>query len=403
MATNLRIRFAGRKEQIGRFWAPVIFQLRLRGSKKTSQYAVKDFESDIKDDPAQEDSYFEIRNLKKGTYEFKVLALQAAHPVLRKASLSLNDKEKDYRFGALPVGRTREINVLGMDVVADAPYRLERSYPYLPLIVFMKDIAPGTVQIKSIPISMYSKSAGNGYAPIMASDVYEVIDRDGTRVVKSGNPALLRFDEGKDYETVMTDPWYRMIFLHKDQLEVTTGKHLIYRNARYLQYRAEVNYQVQDMSPQSRQFTFRTLLPESDLPRVDDWYYGDNHYHSEFTDNPVEYGGPLSMTAKVAKAVGFSWVTVTDHSYCLSHPKTPEEENQGNRWLSYQKAVQETNEAQREVLLVGAEEITFSRPIIGLHLLSFGNPFVEDTSLAGFGSLTIEEVLQKVTENGTQS
>ena len=105
------------------------------------------------------------------------------------------------------------------------------------------------------------------------------------------------------------------------------------------------------------------------------------------------------MTATVAKAMGFSWVTVTDHSYCLSHP--PEGEKPEDRWLSYKKAVQKTNETQKDVLLCAAEEITFSRPIIGLHLLSFGNPFVEDTSLAGFGSLSLEEVLRKVTANGT--
>jgi hypothetical protein len=401
MATNLRIRFARLKKEIKSSWCPVIFQLRLRGSKKTSQYAVEDFERDIKDDPAQGNSYFEIRNLKKGTYEFKVMALQTGQPVIHKASLSLKDKGKDYFFGA-PVAGRKEVNVSGKDVVADAPYRLQKSYPYLPLIVFMKDITPGRIHIKSIQISIFSQSAGSKYAAVIPGNFYEVIDSDGTRVEKNGRPVLLRFDEGEAYETVITDPWYRMIFLHKDQLEVTTGKHLIYRNARYLQYRVEVNYQHQALSPKSLQFTFRTLLSESDLPRVDDWYYGDNHYHSEFTDNPAEYGGPLPMTAKVAKAMGFSWVTVTDHSYCLSYPKTREEKDQGNRWLSYKKAVQKANETQKDVLLVGAEEITFSRPIIGLHLLSFGNPFVEDTSLAGFGSLTIEEVLQKITGNGTQ-
>jgi len=400
MATDLRIRFAGRKEKIRRFGVPVIFQLRLRGSKKTSQYIVGDFEKDVQDDPSRGDSYFEIPNLKKGTYEFKVLGRQAGHPVLLKAALPLKEKIKDYSFGVRIAGK-KAVNLPGMDVVADAPYRLERSYPYLPLIVFMKDITPGKVLIKSVQISIFSQSSGDGYAPIIPGNVYEVIDSDGTRVEKNGKPALLRFDQGKDYETAMTDPWYRMIFLHKDQLEVTTGKHLVYRKARYLQCRVEVNYQVRDGSPQTRQFTFRTLLPESDLPRIEDWYYGDNHYHSEFTDNPAEYGGPLAMTSKVARAMGFSWVTVTDHSYCLSHPKTPEEQDQGNRWLSYKKAVQKMNETQKDVLLVGAEEITFQRPITGLHLLSFGNPFVEDRHLAGFGSLTIEEVLQKITGNGS--
>jgi hypothetical protein len=397
MPTDLRIRFAGRKEGIRRVWAPVIFQLRLRGSKKTSQYTVEDFERDFKDDPAQGDSYFEIRNLKRGTYGFKVLALQAGHPVLHKASLSLKEKVRDYRFGAPLQGRTRELNVRGIDVVADAPYRLEKNYAYLPLIIFLKDITkPGEVEVHSIRISIYSPSSGSRYILVNPGTIYEVIDRDGTRVEDNGEPTLLRFDVGRKYESVTTDPWYRMIFLYRDQLEVTTGKHLIYKTARYLQFKVEVEYKEGRLK--DKQFVFRTLLPDSNLPRVDDWYYGDNHYHSEFTDNPAEYGGPLSMTAKVAKAVGFSWVTVTDHSYCLTHP--PKGQKPEDRWLSYKMAVQKTNETQKDILLCAAEEITFSRPIIGLHLLSFGNPFVEDEQLAGFGSLTFEQVLQKITGNG---
>lgn len=38
-----------------------------------------------------------------------------------------------------------------------------------------------------------------------------------------------------------------------------------------------------------------------------------------------------------------------------------------------------------------------------MHPLSFDNPFVEDRNAFGFGSLTLEEVLQKITGNGTQN
>jgi hypothetical protein len=148
----------------------------------------------------------------------------------------------------------------------------------------------------------------------------------------------------------------------------------------------------------SRQSVLRTLLPESDLPRFADWYYGDAHYHSEYTWNPYEYGGPLSMTAEVARAIGLSWVTVTDHSYCLGHTKTQAEEEVGNRWQSYQRAIKETNNRYRDILLFGAEEITVRKRLAGLHLLSFGNPFVEDTHPLGFGSVPMEEVLDRFLE-----
>jgi hypothetical protein len=102
------------------------------------------------------------------------------------------------------------------------------------------------------------------------------------------------------------------------------------------------------------------------------------------------------MTAEVAKAIGLSWVTVTDHSYCLSHPKTPAEEQQGNRWQSYQQAVKRTNGLYKDVLLVGAEEVTVRRGFLGLHMLSFGNRFFEDHHPAGFGSLGMKTVLEGI-------
>ena len=217
------------------------------------------------------------------------------------------------------------------------------------------------------------------------------------KVEKDGQPFLLRLDPGKDYETATTDPWYRIILLHKDKLKPLQGDYLGYKNVRYLQYQVKVTYRKLFESNQAIRLSYP--CPQFDLPRLEDWYYGDTHYHSDFTDNPYEYGGPLPMTAEVAKAVGFSWVTVTDHSYCLSHPKTPEEKEQGNRWLSYKKAVKETNEKYKDVLFVAAEEVTVRRYISGLHLLSFGNPFIEDKHPMGFGSLTMKELFEKISES----
>ena len=206
----------------------------------------------------------------------------------------------------------------------------------------------------------------------------------------------MKFDPGADYETANTDPWYRIILLHKDRLPVHQGDYWGYKKARFFQYL--VNIRFRRFLNGSKQFVLRTRVPDCDLPKVADWHYGDTHYHSEYTRNPYEYGGPLSMTAEVAKALGLFWVTVTDHSYCLSHPKAQAETQQGNRWHSYQQAVKRTNQLYEDVLLVGAEEVTVRRGLSGLHLLSFGNPFVEDEHPLGFGSLGMKTVLERIRE-----
>ena len=398
MSTTFKIKFGGSKNEIKPFWLPVIFELRSKEVDKSFHYIVEDFEQDVKSDPDNGSCYFEIKNLQKGHYAFSVLEFDTGHQIFHEPNLALEDEEVAYEVRK-KFRTTRQANTYAMDLVVDAPYRLEKSYPYLPVVVYIKDIKPGKIKIKSIEFHNYSPSEGMEYDQLAPHSIFQVKDSKGIILKENDQPLLLRFDAGKDYETIITDPWYRMIWLRRDQLKVYQDEHLGYGNTRFLQYLVNIKYEKFDNY--SKQFVFRTLVPEADLPRITDWYYGDSHYHSEFTDNPYEFGGPLPMTAEVAKAIGLSWVTVTDHSYGLSRPKTPEE--QGNRWLSYKKAIKETNERYEDVLLVGAEEITVKKFISGLHLLSFNNPFVEDHHLAGFGTFTMEEALDKIQADSTNN
>lgn len=398
MATTLKIKFGGSKREIEPFWVPVVVELQPYGVDKVLRFGIKDFRREVIDEPERGICYFSIPNLEEGVYTLTIRDSHMGHQIVYEPELGLQGREVEYKIleqEGDPDDVTLQPNTYGMDLMADAPYRLQKSYSYLPIMVYLKDIQPGQIKIKKIELA--SSPDGQNYIPLPPGSIYQVIDADGTRVEKNGQPALLRCNPGKEYETVRTDPWYRIILLYKDKLHVLQGDHLVYKGIRYLQYRVEVKYKRYFYD--SKQFVFRTIVPESDFPRIDDWYYGDTHYHSEFTDNPYEYGGPLPVTAEVAKAIGLSWVTITDHSYGLSRPKTPQEEEQGNRWHSYKKAIKEVNELYKDVLLVGAEEITVRKNIAGLHLLSFNNPFVEDEHPAGFGSLTIREAFDKISES----
>jgi len=53
------------------------------------------------------------------------------------------------------------------------------------------------------------------------------------------------------------------------------------------------------------------------IPTFNNWYYGDTHYHSDYTQNLVELGGPLPATMSAMNAIGLDWITVTDHSFTL--------------------------------------------------------------------------------------
>jgi len=50
------------------------------------------------------------------------------------------------------------------------------------------------------------------------------------------------------------------------------------------------------------------------FPWPADWYGGDSHYHTMYTNNTVEFGAPLPAVQLTAIAMGLDWLIVTDHS-----------------------------------------------------------------------------------------
>lgn len=58
----------------------------------------------------------------------------------------------------------------------------------------------------------------------------------------------------------------------------------------------------------------RVVILASALPETPNWYRGDLHYHSAYTDNPAERGDPLAVTKQSALQAGLSWVVLSDHS-----------------------------------------------------------------------------------------
>jgi hypothetical protein len=58
-----------------------------------------------------------------------------------------------------------------------------------------------------------------------------------------------------------------------------------------------------------------------DIPKVTDWYCGDVHLHTNYTNNAVEYGAPIYATRASNNAMGLDWMIVTDHSFDLDLDK----------------------------------------------------------------------------------
>lgn len=410
----LTLRLPARADDLHRTWQPVIVQLESVESGESHRYTVTDYETSAEGG----EGFLKVDDVPAGIYSLRVVDFHTHDTVFQQDRVVVPGEAVDVGprtdipatrgIAAKPAAAkeiaegsmvAKQINTLTMDVTADAPYRLERSATLLPFIILFKDIDPGDVRVTSIDFFTYT--AADSAEPLARRAIHAVYGSDGSRVESRGRPALLRPDRGKRYETIQDDHWYRVVLVRREALTELEGGYLEHDHVRYLKCRVDVSYERGFLHlGDTTRFVLRTLAPDTDLPRLDGWYYGDTHYHSEFTDNPYEYGGPLSATAEAARAVGLSWITVTDHSYCLNHTKTPQEKKQGNRWQTYQRAVREMNKRYPQILLVPAEEITLRKGLSGIHMLSFANPYIEDTHLAGFGSVTVKEAFERLAAPG---
>jgi hypothetical protein len=65
-------------------------------------------------------------------------------------------------------------------------------------------------------------------------------------------------------------------------------------------------------------FYLRVKLDAQPPPQIPNWYRGDVHYHSGYTDNPAERGYPLDVTKQAAIQAGMDWLLLTDHSTDLT-------------------------------------------------------------------------------------
>lgn len=120
----------------------------------------------------------------------------------------------------------------------------------------------------------------------------------------------------------------------------------------------------------------RVFRSSHGLPNVDSsrWFYGDTHYHTVYTDNSAEIGNPIDATAGAARAVGLSWICLTDHSNDLDsdedaenfkdglpHPPftRPQPQSTVAKWTDFLDQVAAIN-AQGDLAMIAGSEVNFA-------------------------------------------
>ena len=121
-------------------------------------------------------------------------------------------------------------------------------------------------------------------------------------------------------------------------------------------------------------------LAAESLPLGDSgqWYYGDTHYHSSYTNDIKEFGNPIPDTRAAGQSMGLDWLIVTDHSVDLDD-KNPYWLDKGaeSRWDDLGREVEAFSDDGFRILR-GEEVTALGQPgkqDDTLHMLVFGTHF----------------------------
>jgi len=156
---------------------------------------------------------------------------------------------------------------------------------------------------------------------------------------------------------------------------------------------------------------FQTLVSPESLPSIDGWYYGDSHYHSDMTQDQVEFGAPVDVAVIMGKAIGLNWFAVTDHSYDLDIAigEYFERDPEHTRWQTVHDNVKNANQMNDDFIVLPAEEVSCGNcKEHNVHLLAFNVPDfipgsgdgVKNGLLRKKPDLTIQETLKIIKDGG---
>ncbi len=144
------------------------------------------------------------------------------------------------------------------------------------------------------------------------------------------------------------------------------------------------------------------------LPYPEHWVAGELHCHSDYSNDPVEYGAPLKVLQEAGAALGLGFVCCTDHSYDFYYRKDQymQPTDPFKNFQNYRQEALQLNETKQEhfpTLIPGEEVSCGNSRGENVHLLVMGHPeFIPGHGDGGrrwFNNkpdLKIEEVLERI-------
>jgi hypothetical protein len=128
----------------------------------------------------------------------------------------------------------------------------------------------------------------------------------------------------------------------------------------YLNSKGLAHTLVQDNYPGIPHPPFHIYISRDDLPRLENWRWGDLHVHSNYTDDQVEFGAPLEESLLAAQSCGLDFMAITDHSYDLDdeNDNVLKQDKDLKKWAAFRREAAEVSRKYPEFMLIPGEEVS---------------------------------------------
>ena len=131
-----------------------------------------------------------------------------------------------------------------------------------------------------------------------------------------------------------------------------------------------------DNTPRSAHRPLELNISRTPLPAEKNWYIGDIHFHTAYSENQVEFGAPLDASARMADAYGYNWLAITDHSFDLDDIDNDTTTNDPDlkKWQRYKDEIKHLTRIQPDVVFISGEENSCGNSLNqNVHLLVLNN------------------------------
>jgi hypothetical protein len=294
----------------------------------------------------------------------------------------------------------RQTNTLFSEFYVDAPWRMKKNdengiLNSIPLHFFLHDgdkVTGTKPQIDEIDIQIKNASSSSFGPSIKFNTLTDVefknlfdctsqtdndlsikaFDLNGFK--KSANTTIdfdLQSDFFNDYVEVNATYWYFNFNIPPDRLAGFED---------VIDVRVTINYG--NLTFTDDIVGMRIFRSDEAIPKLPNFYRGDTHLHSMYTQNDAEIGLPLCATKTAAKHIGLDWITTTDHTSDFDNYGS----NVANNWLRIQTEVQQLNSEDPTMIYIAGQEVALKNQQDKLvHMLAYPNsnnpynfPFIGD-------------------------